>query len=423
MFRVWCVLILSFFVAIVGVAEEEKRWFKGNTHTHTLWSDGDAAPELVVDWYKSHGFDFLCISEHNIFAAGHIQRWYPISEQTHLTPERVQQLRERFGDDSVETKHEHGRDYMRLKTLPELQDQFEEAGSFLMIPAQEITSNYPPIHVNAINIRELAPAVNFVDTQEGFVANLEFIRNQGKRFGVPTFAHFNHPNWSEGYRVEDTLPIDGPLTFEIFNGHPYVLNFGDAERHMVSNDRFWDIMLAIRLKRDPKNILYGIGVSDSHEYFKIGPKEANPGRGWTMVRATELTPEALIESLNAGDFYASSGVMLKSVESDAKSYTVSIEAEPGAEYETVFIGTRKGFDDDSTAVLDDGGKPRDDVTRQYSDEIGEVLLRTTDNPATYAFSGDEMYVRAKVVSSKELDNPFQEGGTQMAWTQPVLVGR
>ena len=49
MYRGWCVLILSLFVATVGVAEEEKRWYKGNTHTHTLWSDGDAAPELVVD--------------------------------------------------------------------------------------------------------------------------------------------------------------------------------------------------------------------------------------------------------------------------------------------------------------------------------------------------------------------------------------
>src|SRR5687767_5129965 len=31
------------------------RWFKGNTHTHTLESDGDSPPELVARWYKTHG--------------------------------------------------------------------------------------------------------------------------------------------------------------------------------------------------------------------------------------------------------------------------------------------------------------------------------------------------------------------------------
>jgi hypothetical protein len=29
------------------------RWWKGNNHTDTLWSDGNAAPEQVADWYRS----------------------------------------------------------------------------------------------------------------------------------------------------------------------------------------------------------------------------------------------------------------------------------------------------------------------------------------------------------------------------------
>jgi len=31
------------------------RWYKGNTHTHTLNSDGDSHPDDVVKWYRSHG--------------------------------------------------------------------------------------------------------------------------------------------------------------------------------------------------------------------------------------------------------------------------------------------------------------------------------------------------------------------------------
>jgi predicted metal-dependent phosphoesterase TrpH len=34
-------------------------WFKGNLHTHTTLSDGDAPPDIVAAWYEQHGYDFL----------------------------------------------------------------------------------------------------------------------------------------------------------------------------------------------------------------------------------------------------------------------------------------------------------------------------------------------------------------------------
>lgn len=41
------------------------QWLKGNTHTHTDRSDGDAPLEDVAGWYRSHGYDFLVITDHN----------------------------------------------------------------------------------------------------------------------------------------------------------------------------------------------------------------------------------------------------------------------------------------------------------------------------------------------------------------------
>ena len=43
----------------------EQIWYKGNLHTHTTESDGDAHPEAVVKWYKQHDYDFLVLSDHN----------------------------------------------------------------------------------------------------------------------------------------------------------------------------------------------------------------------------------------------------------------------------------------------------------------------------------------------------------------------
>ena len=31
------------------------RWFKGNTHTQSLWSDGNDFPEMIAEWYRTHG--------------------------------------------------------------------------------------------------------------------------------------------------------------------------------------------------------------------------------------------------------------------------------------------------------------------------------------------------------------------------------
>ena len=53
------------------------RWWKGNTHTHTFWSDGQDYPEMVVKWYKQHGYNFLTLSDHNILSQG--QKWVDVA--------------------------------------------------------------------------------------------------------------------------------------------------------------------------------------------------------------------------------------------------------------------------------------------------------------------------------------------------------
>src|SRR5262245_2463070 len=53
------------------------RWWRGNLHTHTFWSDGDDFPESVVDWYKRNGYQFLALSDHNVFQEG--TKWLSIT--------------------------------------------------------------------------------------------------------------------------------------------------------------------------------------------------------------------------------------------------------------------------------------------------------------------------------------------------------
>src|SRR6185503_5072902 len=44
---------------------DSRRWYKGNTHTHTLNSDGDSTPDDVAKWYREHGYRFVVLTDHN----------------------------------------------------------------------------------------------------------------------------------------------------------------------------------------------------------------------------------------------------------------------------------------------------------------------------------------------------------------------
>src|SRR3990172_4116751 len=52
-----------------GAQTASASWFKGNTHTHTLNSDGDSTPDDVVRWYREHGYHFLTLTDHNFLTS------------------------------------------------------------------------------------------------------------------------------------------------------------------------------------------------------------------------------------------------------------------------------------------------------------------------------------------------------------------
>src|SRR5262249_31345689 len=151
----------------------------------------------------------------------------------------------------------------------------------------------------------------------------------------------------------------------------------------------------------------------------FGVGKPNPGRGWVMVRAAHLSPEAILRAMEAGDFYASSGVVLDDVQRDAKELRVLIHAEPGVTYKTQFIATLKDARFDSEPRLGADGKELK-VTRIYSDEIGKVVAEVDGPNPRYAFTGKELYARAKVISSKPHPNPYAKGDVEVAWTQPIV---
>jgi hypothetical protein len=413
-------LLLCLLPLLSHGAEPAARWWKGNLHTHSLWSDGDDYPEMIADWYKTRGYHFLALSDHNILSDH--ERWVSIAKNKGGEPAFAKYLA-RFGDKWVEQRDDDDDREVRLKMLSEFRPLFDEPERFLMIQSEEITGR--SVHINATNIQEviLPYSGNDPNSSEGVFKAMQYVVNavaeQRKRTGVPMFPHINHPNFKWAITAEEMMHLENEQFFEVYNGHPSVFNEGDAQH--AGTERVWDILLTERLAVLGKEPFFGLGTDDSHNYHTESSKKSNPGRGWVMVRAAKLAVEDLITAMEAGDFYASSGVTLKDVRREKDKLSLEIEAEPGVTYTTEFIGTRKGYDRTSQPVTDANNVVQR-VTRSYSKDIGTVLATVTGASASYALKGDEIYVRARVTSSKLKENPYREGEFERAWTQPLVTG-
>jgi hypothetical protein len=392
------------------------RYWKGNLHTHSFWSDGDDFPEMIADWYKRRDYQFLALSDHNVLSEG--ERWIDVPDKG-TRPLALKKYKVRFGDHWVEQRLHKGKPQVRLKPLAEFRSLLEKPGRFLLVPAEEITSQFArfPVHLNAINPRDVIKPMKGGSVSETIQVNHRAVAEQRRKSGRRMLTFLNHPNFGWGVKAEDMAPVDELGFFEVFNGHPSVRNDGD-DLH-PSCERLWDILLALRLGKHRLGVVYGLATDDAHGYHAFGVGKVNPGRGWVMVKAPYLSAEAIIRALEAGDFYATTGVLLDDVRRDKDKLTVSVRPAAGVIYRIQFIATMRDTPLTSEPRLDADGKPLN-VTRIYRSEVGKVVAETQGTEASYRMSGKELYVRAKVISSRAHPNPFRKGDVEVAWTQPIV---
>lgn len=301
------------------------RWYKGNTHTHTLNSDGDSSPEDVVKWYRDNGYNFLVMTDHEF-----------------ITP------------------------------VDPLNSSFGKLGEFLLVSGQEVTdrTDGKPHHVNALGITTVSQPKKGTTSLENLQANIDAIRALG---GVP---QINHPNFGWALTADTIAKTKNVMLFELFNGHPLVNNLGGGDS--PSTEAIWDAVLS------SGRLIYGMATDDAHSIKKLGNrKAATPGHGWVFVRAADLTSKAILEALDRGEFYASTGVELAEYSGDSKSISIKVKEERWSKYRIQFIGKN-----------------------------GKLLQETASGTAAYKIKGNEGYVRAKIL----------ESNGKFAWTQPFMIG-
>ena len=383
-------IILSLLFVSCNEQLPEQNWQKGNLHTHSFWSDGDDFPEMIIKWYKDNGYQFIALSDHNTISQG--ENWYKLKVND-IQNNALEKYKKSFGD-WVETRRDSSGILVRLKNFDEYKSKLEKRDSFLIIRSEEVTSYSQPVHINVTNIKEKIEPSQADSVLEVMQETLDAVHAQRKKFNTPMFAHINHPNFGYGVTVEDLKKLNGERFFELYNGHPAVNNLGD-ETHM-DTETMWDL-INISYYKDNKPLLLGIATDDSHNYHIKSSNHSNTGRGWVMVNSQKIETSSLINAMESGDFYSSSGVTLKKVFKNKSKILIEIEAKDGVEYETTFMGYRKG-----------------------SYEIEE--LRTVKGSfAQYTFQDKDLFVRAKINSNDLVLNSVIPGETKQAWVQPFII--
>jgi hypothetical protein len=255
-------------------------WFKGNLHTHTTESDGDAPPEHVASWYHEHSYDFLVITDHN-----------------HLTV---------------------------------LDDAAGSPGKWpLLIPGEEVTvrlwDNTAPVHINGIGIDRLVEPAHGESVTATIQENVDNIRAAGG------LASINHPNYKWVVNADDIASVEGAWAMEIFNGHPFTNDTTAGNR--PGGEDIWDLVLSTGRR------ICGVATDDSHHYVaEFSPLLANPGRGWVVVHSEKGGQENILLAMSEGDYYASTGVVLDDLKVAADEIVVAMNPYETEEFTTVFSG-------------------------------------------------------------------------------------
>ena len=177
------------------------RWYKGNTHTHTLNSDGDSTPDDVVRWYRENGYNFLVLTDHNFVTS-------------------VDGLNALHGADE----------------------------KFIVIKGEEVSDKFgsKQIHVNGLNVARKIDPQGGKSVVEVLQRNVDAVRAAS---GVP---HINHPNFEWAISADDLKQVQNNKLFEIYNGHHLVNNLGGGG--IPGLEEVWDVILS------SGKLLYGIAV-------------------------------------------------------------------------------------------------------------------------------------------------------------------
>jgi hypothetical protein len=157
--------------------------------------------------------------------------------------------------------------------------------------------------------------------------------------------------------------------------------------------------------------LYGVAADDAHHY-KSFPKDCNPGTSWIMVRAAELSVNSIREAISEGRFYATNGVILKSL--TTKNGLYAIQADSAATLMEL-------ADRDKWRAVNTGRPVKGGIQGFSIDFLGvngEVLKTVAGSAAGMQLTNDMPYLRPRITYTRSMaGRPYSKSLGQKQYIQ------
>lgn len=238
-------------------------FYKAALHAHSTVSDGKQTPEDVKQTHKEHGYQILCITDHNI-----INCYNHLNEPDFLMLTGME----------INTNQRDGW-YL-----------FNDPTYHLLFIAKDPNNLWQPIP----RWREQENKEAFAQSEDMDISyNMDAVNAmiaQGNEKGF--LCCYAHPSWSQ-QSYPDYAPLEGLWAMELCNSG---CNFA-YDRY---NNRIYRDMCTLGKKLVP------LGSDDSHAAPHIG-------LAWTMIGAPELTYPSVIAAMEKGDLYMSTGPQIHSL--------------------------------------------------------------------------------------------------------------
>jgi len=250
----------------VELIPESGKFYKVNMHNHTTISDGRQSPEEVKEVYKSLGYSAVCYTDHEVLI-GH---------------------KDLCDDEFIAL---HGYEVAIKKNLYEHTATFMPVYHFNFIAKDQDNLTMPCFFKENPSFpgraREWAEKYGVYDEVIDTVKyDVEWINSYLKKIQDGGFlVNYNHPEWSLQNR-DDYIGLENVDSIEVINGGCFILNDNTASHYQ-------------QFLREGKRLVPTAG-DDNH-----GAEEC--GRAWTMIKADELTYDALIAGYERGNCYVSEG--------------------------------------------------------------------------------------------------------------------
>ncbi|GLX67166.1 hypothetical protein [Paenibacillus glycanilyticus] len=228
-----------------------KRKYKGNIHTHSTRSDGQYEPETVIQAYKDKGYDFMCLSDHEIYWKSDAY-----NEEDYILLSGYEMACEMSWRETGQQYHIHG-----------LLDESLGAS----VPFGHDEEHAKPDYEDLATIQAL----------------IDEMRAKGN------LVIMNHPTWSRN-KPEDLLALRHYSAIEIYNHQ------SELDEAVGYGVRHWDYLLSHGRK------VFGIAADDAHG-GELDSAISEFFGGWINVEAEDFSQQGIINAMKEGRYYSSNG--------------------------------------------------------------------------------------------------------------------